>query len=446
MDLPPLITTDGLVLDTMVPNGQSAQGRNPPNTATAASMSVLLRGMLRAAIATGDDSKKDYCTFLFSAACRFFFNGVLPTSNPNQLWKYNWAVNGGVVVNTQGPMTSNGDPNQYGYVQSVVSFTNGVGMLNPAPSVCYGVFSQDAKLKTQSVLSTVLSGTTYTVDYYINAQGAKVIGSQRDTDYGQPTVPAGQHSDGAPGKVVLKESITSVLGVNYTVPVPQVNLGYGDAFDTHPMWRRLASGEISSKTEAMSSFLDAFALGMELEPSNPIWEAAYTRMKAMWDVVTLRETGDNLIFKAGASGTYNNFPYTFSYAYGRDNVDDPLSVWRANPDSDRYSVARTGDGYVTFSANAENYVPGTGLPLRNGIVFENNSLFLNYTLDSKLSLRSYSSVPQPLILHLVTDAGTEYTAPVLLPSVPNTQTVQIKQFQKFQQEPGDATGIQSGNW
>lgn len=449
--LPPLITTEGLVLNNQMP-GEGALGNyTPKGTASSEGISLLMRGILRAAQATGDASMKEYASFLFDAACKYFFKGQRPSDVEGELWNHSWICNGGAAFSVRGPLATSGDLALAGYIygrdpESTVLFTAGVGNLYPPPDICYQVVSEDAAFVWPNVFSDLTSGTPYEVDYYIDVKGNKVFGTQKGGSFGQPAIPAGQHTDGAPGKIVLKTPVTANCGVNYNRTVTDVVVGYGELYEAWPMWRKLAEEEVSTAADAIHWFIDAFQLGRELDPSNVDWTNALNRMQEIWETTCNQESNSTYIFKGGADGTYNNFPLTYSYGYGRDNIDKPSTNWDVVPPSDRYTAERTTDGYVSFTMPAADAVIGTGRPIRYGVAFENKPLFLDYTQSSSVMLSSHSTQEQILDVTIADNEDKQFSASVLLGSTPGVVEIGLSQFLQFQQAPGDAAGTQTGDW
>lgn len=451
MALPPLITNEGLVLNNMMPDQGALGNYTPPGTASSEGISLMLRGIVRAAIATGDSQKTAFAHLLFDSACEIFFKGVRPSSTAGQGWHHSWIANGGAPFAVRGPLDPNGDLALGGFVvgrdpESTITFTNGVGQLNPPPAIVYQVVSANADLVWPNVFSDLNSGTRYDVEFYIDADGAKIFGTQKGGSFGQPAIPAGEHSDGAPGKVKLVSTFSGALGVNYSVSVPDVTIAYAELYEAWPMWRKLAANEVSTAGDAIHWFLDAFALGMELEPSNADWKNAHDRMMEVWTLTCAQESNNTRIFQGGTTGPYNNFPLTYSYAYGRTNVDDATSNWDATPPTGKYTAARGTGGYVEFTMPEENGLPGSGESIRYGVAFENSPLFLEYTAQSTLALNMKSSDTHPITVSIKSAAGETFDASVLVGPGTANQTVSMAQFLQFQQAPGDALGDKTGDW
>lgn len=449
-NLPPLITEQGLVLNNMMPDQGALGNYTPPGTASSEGISLMLRGVLRAALAVGGSDKKDFAKFLFDAACLYFFGGSRPTSDPTQRWDHSWIANGGAAFNVRGPIQANGDLAQSGYIykrdpQSTVVFTGGVGQLTPPPDIVYQVVNRDAEFLWENVFSELTQGTQYEVEYYIDAAGNKVFGTQKGGSFGQPAIPAGGHNDGAPGKIVLKEHINGTFGVNFCVTVGDTRVAYTELYEAWPMWRRLANNEVSTAADAIHWFIDAFALGMELEPDNPVWKDAFDRMHFIWNDVCHQESASTFIFKAGKDGEYNNYPLSYSYGYGRNNIDDPSSNWDDKPPTVRYQVSRGDDGYVTFDLPNASAELGSGKNIRYGVAFENKPLFLTYTGQSYFNIDTGAANRQTLNVSMANKAGDEYTASILVEGYGN-QRVDVSQFFKFQNQPGDSDGIKTGDW
>lgn len=449
--IPPLITTEGLVLNNMMPASGALGGYTPPGTASSEGVSLLMRGMLRAAIATGDPAMLAYAKFLHEGAIKTFFKNVRPEAAGAGGWHHSWIANGGAAFNARGPLQASGDLALSGYIygrdlQSAVEFTSGVGQVTPPPDIVYQAVSADAAFVWKNVFSALTVGTNLSVEYYIDAKGNKVFGTQRGGSFGQPAVPVGQHNDGAPGKIKLVGTNSGTFGVNYSVTIPDVVIGYNELYEAWPMWRKLAPEEVSTAGDAIHWFLDAFALGKELEPTNTAWSVAHTKMMEVFTTTCAQESNNTRVFQASPDGPYNNFPLTYSYGYGRNNIDDPSTNWDAVPPSLKYGAARTSDGYVTFTLPEENAVIGSGGAIRYGAVFENKPLYLDYTAESSLSFDCKSSVEQPLQVSITSKAGESFSASLLVGPASIAQIIGLKQFIRFQQEAGDSLGEKSGDW
>lgn len=448
--LPPLITEEGLVLNNMMPDQGALGGYTPLGTASSEGISLLLRGITLAAIATDNEDMKLFANFLFDAACTHFF-GSRPSSVAGEEWHHSWICNGGAAFNVRGPLQGNGDLALSGYIygrdaESAVIFNNGIGQLTPPPDIVYQAVSSNASFVWENVFSDLTTGTAYVVDYYIDKNGNKVFGTQKGGSFGQPIIPAGQHSDGQPGKIVLRDPISTTVGVNYCVTVPDVKVPYGALYEAWPMWRQLAENEVSTAGDAIHWFLDAFHYAKLMEPGNPEWGYAYDRMMEIWELTCDQASNNTMIFQSGSSGPYNNFPLTYSYAYGRENIDLPATNWNATPPTTRYGVERTSDGYVTFTMQNETAEIGSGKPIRYGVAFENSPLYIDYTANSSFSVDMRASVEQTISLSIRTVSGDEYESSILVGPSSAVQTIGLGQFFRFQQEPGDSEGVKSGDW
>ena len=450
--LPPLITEEGLVLNNMMPDQGALGGYTPLGTASSEGISLMIRGIARAALVTGNEDMKEFANFLFDAACTHFF-GSRPSAEAqnDNMWHHSWICNGGAAFNVRGPLQGNGDLALSGYIygrdtEASVVFTNGIGQLTPPPDIVYQVVSENAAFLWQNVFSDLTSGQAYEVDFYIDKAGNKVFGTQKGGSFGQPIVPAGQHTDGQPGRIVLKDPISTVCGVNYCVTVPDVKVPYGVLYEALPMWRHLADNEVSTAGDAIHWFLDAFHVAKLMEPGNPEWGYAYDRMMEVWEMTCDQASNNTKIFQSGANGPYNNFPLTYAYAYGRENIDLPDTNWNATPPTTRFNVERAVDGYVTFTMQNETAEIGSGDPIRYGVAFENSPLYIDFTGNSSFSVDMRSSVQQTVSMSIRTEAGDEYESAILIGPTSGVQNIGLGQFFRFQQEAGDSEGVKSGDW
>ena len=108
--LPPLITEEGLVLNNMMPDQGALGGYTPLGTASSEGISLMIRGIARAALVTGNEDMKEFANFLFDAACTHFF-GSRPSAEAqnDNMWHHSWICNGGAAFNVRGPLQGNGD-------------------------------------------------------------------------------------------------------------------------------------------------------------------------------------------------------------------------------------------------------------------------------------------------------------------------------------------------
>lgn len=451
----PLITKEGIVLNNMMPGEGALGGYTPKGTASSEGISLLLRGIVRAAIATNDPAKVAYARFLFNACCNYFFKSR-PTANADDLWNHSWILNGGEAFSVRGPLQASGDLATSGYIfghdaESSITFTAGRGLLNPAPDVVYQAVSSDSLFVWQNVFSDLVQGTELDVTFYIDAKGNKIFGTQKGGSFAQPSIRFADRTeqdklDNPNGTIVLTTPQNGVCGINYCITVADINVAYSELYEAWPMWRKLAENEVSTAGDAIHWFADAFKLAKEMEPSNIEWQHALDRMLDVWITTCNQESNTTKIFKNTSLGDYNNFPLTYAFAYGRSSVDDVTSNWSATPPSDKLAVSRVPSGHVQFTLPAENGVQGSGLPIRYGVVFENKPLYLNYTDESSISVESSSSIDQTVVLTIESSAGQKYDTLILVGPTTTTQSIGINQFMAFQSEAGDATGDKTGDW
>lgn len=442
--MPMLITAEGMVKNNQFTGG-ALGGYTADGVTSSEGISLLMRGVANAYKFDKDAEKLAYMKFLMDAACKYYFFDTRPTADASTPWYHTWMVNAGPAFDVRGPLAANGQLDQGGYIGKAATFVNGVGYLTPAPDILYQVATEGTKFVWNNVFSDIVEGTgsSVAVEYYINAAGHKVFGTQKGGSFGQPIQ---ENSGETPGKVVLTTGVTGNLVANYAVTVLGETVAYGDVYEAWPMWRKLAPTERSIAADAIHWFVDAFRIMREMEPTNPEWQYAHERMLDVWRECCDQESNTTSIFVPGASGQYNNFPLTYSYGYGVDNVDDESTKWEAVPPSDKYTAARTTDGYVTFTAPAMSSEKGTGGPMRYGIVFENDPVFLNYTEESSIYLDMRASEQMVVAMTIQSDEGESFEATVLAPVNAAPVNIGIAQFMRFQQEPGDATGDRTGDW
>ncbi len=354
-------------------------------------------------------------------------------------------VNAGDSFNVRGPLAQNGSLAEGGYIGAPVVFAGGVGQMTPPPDIVYQVVTNGSRYVWDNVFSDLIDGTgsRVDVDYYIDAKGSKVYGVQKGGSFGQPIE---ANSGETPGKIVLNSQINGTLQVSYSVTVPDVFIAYGEPYEAWPMWRKLADGERSMAADALHWFADTFRMLRLAEPGNPEWIYAHERMLDVWKECCDQESNSAHIFVSGASGPYNDFPLTYSYAYGVDNVDDASTNWQRRPPTDYYSATRTPDGYVTFVLPDTSSELGTGGPYRYGMAFENKPVYLSYSATSAVRLDIRSTEQTVLTMTLESDTGVSFDGSFVVDNETTPFIVAIDQFIHFQPEAGDATGDRTGDW
>lgn len=384
--IPPLITKEGLVRNNQFVGG-ALGGYTPDGACSSEGISLMLRGVLAAYQADGDAAKLAYAKFLFSAMCQYFFYGVTPGANALPLWYHSWLVNGGPAFAVRGPIPASGDLAQTGIIGEAVTFSSGVGTLSQPPDIIFQAVTNGTKFVWNNVFSDIATdantgkptGSNVGVTYYISSASAKVYGTQKAGSFGQPIEP---NSTEPKGKIVLADtSFNGTLLINYCISVPDNKVQYGETYEAWPMWRHLYAAERTIAADALHWITDCIRRFKQVEPDNALWANALNRSLDVWKETCTQESDGLFIFKGGKSGLYNNYPLTYSYAYGV--ASDGTTQWNVVPPTDKFTVSRTDDGYVTFVLPQAT---GTTMDLRYGLAFECQGLYLSFDQNSKLSL------------------------------------------------------------
>lgn len=439
-EMPTLTTAEGLVKNNQFTGG-ALGGYTADGVASSEGISLMMRGVAHAYKYDKDATKLAYLKFLMDAACKYFFFDSRPTADATVPWYHSWMVNAGDRFNVRGPLAENGQLDQGGYIGVPVEFVNGVGRLDPIPDIVYQVVTEGSTFVWHNVFSDIEgdTGSRVGVDHYINSQGAKVYGVQTGGSFGQPI------ESGSPdprGQIVLKEALTGTYLVSYCVTVPDVFVEYGEPYEAWPMWRKLANGERSMAADALHWFIDAFRHLREIDPSNVEWSLAHDRLLDVWRKCCDQESNNTNIFVSGSSGPYNNFPLTYSFAYGVNNVDDADNTrWALEPPNSHYTALRTDDGYVTFVAPEMNSAIGSGGPVRYGVVFENKPLYLEYNTGSKILVDTRSSEDIVLTMSITSAAGIAHHAAVMCSPSTGQTVLDIAQFKRFA-----INGVEAPRW
>ena len=454
MSIPPLITSTGFVLNNMMPGEGALGGYTPKGTASSEGAALMLRGLFRAAIATNDPAKVAFAKTIFEAAVKTFYRDIRPADVvPGQIWNHSWIANGGTRFNVRGPIDAYNNLAESGYLygrdlQSNLTFTNGTGTLTIAPDVIYQVVSADATLVWDNVFSELTAGTRIPVDYYIDSKGNQVFGTQTGGSFGQPAIRAGNHTAGSPGFIKLKTNHTGPLGVNFCTTVNAITIEHGELYEAWPMWRKMGLTEVSTAADAVHWFIDAYKLAKAAEPANTEWQTALDKSVESWIKMCDQESNNTIFFKEGSTGDYNDFPLTYSYAFGKTNIDadTPENKWNTVANGSKYTAARTLDGFVTFNFPAENAVKESGESIRYGFGFENSPLFLTYTSSSNITINASSSVATTISLDMYNKDGESFSASVPLTPTAAVTTVPIASFLRYASTNADSDGLSSGDW
>ncbi len=428
--MPELITAEGMVKNNQFVGG-ALGGYTADGVASSEGISLVMRGLASAYAVDKDPEKLAYIKFLMDAACKYFYFDTRPSANAADKWYHTWMVNAGPEFKVRGPLAANGQLDQGGFIGKPVEFTAGVGLLDPAPDIVYQVVTSGTLFVWDNVFSEIQEGTgsQVEVDYYVDKDGNKIYGVQKGGSFGQPSEP---NSGEQPGKIVLKTAVSGTYGVNYCVTVDDVTIAHGEPYEAWPMWRKLANGERAIAADAIHWFADVFRLMRIADPDNVEWRLAHERTLDVWRECCEQESNNTKIFSAGSSGPYNNFPLTYSYVYGVENVDDGSTHWDAKPPTPYYSAQRTADGYVTFQLPEDFALAGSGGRMRYGCVFENKPLYLTYDASSVLKLDTNLSFDAVVMATITSEQGDKFHAPLLCGPQTKTVSVPLWQFMRFE--------------
>lgn len=440
-NMPPMVTAEGIVKDRQF-SGSSRNEYTADSAATSESYALLLRGVAHAYRADGDISKLGYAKFLMDSMCKYLFANRRPPANNNAPWYHNWLLNAGERFNVRGPLAANGALDEGGRIGVNVAFTNGIGLLTPAPDIVYQVTTGGAQFEWPGVVADIVDGTgqRVEVDYYIDRHGSKIIGTQSAGAFGQPIT---KNSGEPAGRIVLKTPANATYKVNYCTTVGDVFVEFGEAYEAYPMWRKLATAERSMIAGAVHWFIDAFRHLRAAEPGNPEWALAHNRMLDVWKESCQRDSNSTNIFVTG-QGEYNNFPLTYSYAYGLNNVDNPNSKWENVAPGTYYTAERDETGFVLFSMPADDSAPGSGGKVRKGVAFVNDPVYLEFNQSSLFYIDTQSSTAMALTAEITTQAGVVYTASVLASPTSEAVAIAMADFLRFGSIASPAPSIRPG--
>lgn len=441
--IPPLITKEGLVKHHQN-DGDTQFGYMPAGAATAESLALMMRAVSHAFHYDNDATKLAFVSTLMNAACKYHYFGNRPTANARTPWYFTNLINAGPSFAVYGPLVTGGRLDSNGVLSHEVSFVRGRAVLDSAMIKLYKVVSKDAEFVWDNVYSDIVAGTGHVVDveYYVDAKGRKVYGVQRNVGYAQPLE---EGSTEPPGTIVLKSPITAVYKANYAVEVTGTNVAYGESYDVWPMWRKSEAGERQMNIAVLHWFGDAFRTMIALRPEELEWKLALDRTLDTWSLAGNNDSNNAYLFKAGANGKFDNFPLTHGRAAGIDSVT--LESWKAKAPHAYISGERSADGYVLmrlpFMAGTSD---STDSKLRTGAYFENDRVFMSYDASTQLYMDVQSTVTTACTVTVESDTGVSYETTVLAGGIKNPQTITMNQMLRYQSAPGDAEGLQSGDW
>ncbi|WP_313453337.1 hypothetical protein [Stutzerimonas nitrititolerans] len=428
-EMPQLTTTEGLVKNNQFVGG-ALGGYLADGAASSEGISLLMRGVANAYRVDRDPKKLAYLKFLMDAACKYFFFDSRPTADSSIPWYHTWLVNAGKPFNVRGPLAENGMLDQGGFIGVPVTFVGGRAVLDPAPDIVYQVVTPGSVFVWNNVFSELEPGTgsRVGVDYYVNSANNKIFGTQAGGSFGQPSEVGSVERNGT---LVLTEPLDGTYLVNYVVSVPDVQIDYGEAYEGWPMWRKLAADERAMAADAIHWFIDAFRHLREADPLNKEWEYAHLRLIDCWNECCEQESNNTKVFVSGANGPYNNFPLTYSFSYGVDNVDDESTQWSNQPPTSYYTAERAVDGYVMFTMPHTDAEIGSGQAKRYGVVFENKPLYIDYDESTSLYIDTQCSVETILTATITSQDGSVFHAPVQSGPASKPVTMSIGQFMRF---------------
>ncbi|MEW9700827.1 hypothetical protein [Paenibacillus sp. SI8] len=200
-------------------------GYFPPYAGTSESQFLALRGYLKAYEATGQSEWLNKALLLASPLESIFYKGMtLPSDveNDNFIWIPYWLVNA----------KEQAVPSEQFHLNEVVSFSNGVGIINKNINRIWSVRSTDSKLSWESPDASVI-GTKYSV-------------SNKDINDTRAII-------------TLDEPVTGNLIVVYSdLTGPQID--HNEPMDAYPVWRKVKPGEAGAAIDSLYWAYDCFDL------------------------------------------------------------------------------------------------------------------------------------------------------------------------------------------
>jgi phage-related protein len=247
---------------------------------------------------TLSNAQRQYGIDSLETCFQVLYRNQQPPTNSSTRWLPHWLYNGRGVAEVKGATVT---PNflQSGYFDVAITFTNGVGTLPNTLSDVYKIYSGD--LLWKFVFSPTISGTDYTIDYWIDKYNRKIIFATGDLTTNNTGHPAG----------------TVRLTTNFSGTVKAVYALYTGTFipnntvlEAFPMWRNCLSGsdlEINHALDASHWAYNTYELAYEL--TNDIKYLRALNATRESTIVASNVKNESFIFK---KDTFTTDP--FSYA------------------------------------------------------------------------------------------------------------------------------------
>jgi phage-related protein len=328
----------------MVANGQNvtvnafhdvAGRRNyfPSSAGTSEGQATGILAAARAHLATNDAAWRTMAISLANAYISYFFIDAVPT-NTNSIWIAHWLVNSKESFTAKGATAA--DYRNSGHFDLAITFASGVGQV-PTGAPNYGnlladvflVYSASGKLLWRNLYAPLVSGTNYTISYWVDRDGVRVAPDGTRTTIGGDT----------PGTIVLSTNYSGSAKLVYT-SYTGGTIAKNQGFDAFPLWRALRSNEKNMAFDSAFWSYTAFDLLYQIT-SDTTWQRARDATK----------------YTTINTGTIQNLGYLFK----RDTSPDPFiypgtQLVSSNPNG--ATASRSGDLIrVDVAAQSSTFEP-----------------------------------------------------------------------------------------
>lgn len=380
------------------------------NVASAYGQTSLAYACFYAYRATKNSSwLSDYAFKLITAYTKYFFIDELSDvlfGNDKDIWVNHWlCVSKGSLNVTEGFQDDILDPYSYGNFDTIVSFSNGVGVIpnGTFTSKVYKIYETNSNLLFKNVYSPIEKldyspePKEYFIDYYVSNY---MLTGVKYRFYNNGNVIVTNEIEGTVKLIEQYTGNVKVVWSNYiqdSVYSPQSTYqGFG-FIETYPMLYKCKRNNnyifFNSSFLGMYSAYDAFKEAYYHSNYTIKWDNAINLMgKTIVNLLTRKYTLYN-----------NSLIYTYVYFYKKENVENPLnySEWKI--------LSLNDDNYLPHSVNLSretnidklNTLKINILDNVNGspkVILENNIIKTNLSLLSETSIEIASDINTLVII------------------------------------------------
>ncbi len=216
----------------------------PPNTSTSEAQTLVIRGLLRNYIVSGNKDFLETAEFLTDGLLNYYYPTPQIPTEPDPKWIPHW------LVNVSGPFRS-----REWRIDGVANFVDGRATFeSPEVVRVWSVRANDATLQYDWSPSAPIIGTEYKI------KNTNVL-------LGQSKV-----------EIELESSYTGQALVVYTAETGPI-IEVGEKCEAYPVWRPLEKGEIACAVDTLPWAMDVFNLWFEITGDDR-WKMAVASTKS----------------------------------------------------------------------------------------------------------------------------------------------------------------------